>query len=382
MRSYSTLLAFGLPVLAVLALAGCGSHKDVAPSRIDTVVAEAQQRAFVDALRPRRPGRPLVAVVALNDGTEITDFLLTHAVLQRSGLVDVFPVAPRAGRVSLYPALEIDGAIEFAAFDAAHPGGADYVIVPAMKDDHDPRVLAWIKAQSVRGARVVAVCAGALVVANAGLLDGRHFTTHWYYREELQKKHPAAVYVPNQRYLVDRGVATTTGITASVPTMLALVEAIGGSGRARALADELGVSSWNPGHDSSRFGLDGRRRWRYVKTTLAFWTHHDWNVDVADGTDDIALAFAVDAWSRTGRIDVTAAAAVPVKLRSGIVLRTKRADKDDPRVPLDEKLPAVQQLDRTLCDIRSRLGAEDRERVMMELEYPDDGFSCPGAPAR
>ena len=381
MRSYSTSFAFVLLMLAVLALAGCGGRKDTAPLRIDTVVAEAQQRAFVDALRPRRPGRPLVAVVALNEGTEITDFLLTHGVLQRSGLVDVLAVAPRAGRVSLYPALEIDGAIDFAAFDAAHPAGADYVIVPAMKDTDDSRVLAWIRSQSMRGARVIAVCAGALVAANAGLLDGRHFTTHWYYREELQKKHPRAIYVPNQRYLVDRGVATTTGITASVPTMLALVEAIGGPARARTLADELGASSWNPGHDSSRYGLAGRR-WGYVRAKLAFWTHHDWAVDVADGTDDIALAFAVDAWSRTGRIDVTAAASVPVKLRSGIVLMAKRQDKDDPRVPLDAKLPAVQQLDRTLCDIRARFGEADRDRAMMELEYPDDGYSCPGVPGR
>lgn len=53
----------------------------------------------------------------------------------------------------------------------------------------------------------------------------------------------------------DRGAATTTGISASVPATLARVEAIGGIARARAFADPLGVASSGLEHDSARFGL-------------------------------------------------------------------------------------------------------------------------------
>jgi transcriptional regulator GlxA family with amidase domain len=98
-------------------------------------------------------------------------------------------------------------------------------------------------------------------VGRAGLLDDRRFTTHWYYRSTLLKRHPGAEYVPHQRYVIDGSVATTTGITASVPTMLALVEAIGGHAKAQALATELGVDSWSPAHDSSLFGLNVSRAW-------------------------------------------------------------------------------------------------------------------------
>ena len=81
--------------------------------------------------------------------------------------------------------------------------------------------------------------------ARAGLLDGRRFTTHWYYRRSVLERHPRAIYVPDQRYVIDRDVATTTGVTATMPTtmptMLALVEAIGGRAKAQALAGELGV---------------------------------------------------------------------------------------------------------------------------------------------
>ena len=239
-----------------------------------------------------------------------------------------------AAACSLYPALQVEVAQDLASFDRAYPSGADYVIVPAMRDDNDPAITAWLKQQADRGARIIGVCAGALVVGRAGLLDGRRFTTHWYYRNTLLKRHPGAVYVPHQRYVIDRDVATTTGITASVPTMLALVEAIGGREKAQALAAELGVDSWSPAHDSSLFGLNASRAWNYVLNKAAFWRHERWSVDVRDGMDDIALALAADAWSRTGRVSVDASASGPVTLRSGLVLVAQPAAEGTPRLPL------------------------------------------------
>ena len=152
----------------------------VAPTPVNAAMAECQAQAFVEALKPRRSGKPVVAVLALNEGTETTDFLLPHAVLQRAGVADLQVVAPRRGRVFLYPALQVEVAQDLASFDRAYPSGADYVIVPAMRDDNNPAIAAWLKQQADRGARIIGVCAGALVVGRAGLLDGRRFTTHWY----------------------------------------------------------------------------------------------------------------------------------------------------------------------------------------------------------
>jgi hypothetical protein len=177
------------------------------------------------------------------------------------------------------------------------------------------------------------------------------------------------VYVPHQRYVIDGAVATTTGITASVPTMLALVEAIGGRGKAQALATDLGVDSWSPAHDSSLFGLNAVRRWNYLLNKAAFWRHERWSVDVCDGMDDIALALAADAWSRTGRVNVDASASGPVRLRSGLVLVAQPAAEGTQRLPLAPALKPVQQLDRTLWEIAERFGDARREWVMMELEY-------------
>lgn len=246
-----------------------------------------------------------------------------------------------------------------------------------LDDTDDPAVTTWVRQQAGKGARVIGICAGGLVVGRAGLLDGRRFASHWYYRNTLVERHPTGTYVPNQRYVVDRDVATTTGISASVPATLALVEAIGGRDKAQGLAAELGVPAWSPVHDSRPFYLDAGRRVSYLLSKVAFWRNEKWSVDVRDGSDDIALALAVDAWTRTGHVSVeSASASGPVKLRSGLVLLAHPVAGDSPRLPLAPTLKPLQQLVRTLCEIAGRFGATRREWVMLELEYPGEKVAC------
>lgn len=352
-------------------LAACGGAGPLPPAVADPALRAQQRQAFVDAMKPTRAGRPVVAIVALNEGTEVTDFLLPHALLQRAGVADVQPVAVQRGRVQLTPALAVELPQSLADFDRAHPGGADIVIVPAMVQDDHPAVSAWLKRQAGQGARILGICSGARVVGQAGLLDGRRFAGHWFDRSTLLRRHAGAVHVPHQRYLADRGVATTTGITASLPAMLALVEALGGRERASALAAEIGLPDWAPEHDSAPFGLTLPRAASYLAAKAAFWRHQRQLVDVRDGADDIALALAADAWSRTGHVQVNAVAerAGHVRLASGLALQVGGADAGLPRIVLAPGLKPAAQLDRTLCEIDSRFGAARRQWVMQEMEY-------------
>jgi transcriptional regulator GlxA family with amidase domain len=227
--------------IAAFGFAGHGAQTAPPPPPDVTASAEARKQAFVEALKPQRAGRPVIAIVALNEGTEMTDLLLPHAVLKRANVADVQVVAPHRGLVQLYPALQVEASQDLAGFDQIHPFGADYVIVPAMSNDADPAIIAWIQKQARAGARIIAVCSGARVAGRANLLDGRKFAGHWYDRSTLLKRHPSAVYVPDQRYIFDRGVVTTTGITASVSPMLRLVPALRRPAQAIAVADDLGV---------------------------------------------------------------------------------------------------------------------------------------------
>lgn len=343
---------------------------------------EPVQQAFNTAMVPQRDP-PVVAVLALNAGTETTDFLVPHAVLQRSGVAVVEAVAPHRGRVDLMPALAVEVQRNLDDFDHLYPEGADYVIVPAMHTDDDPTILAWLRSQAEKGARLIGICSGVRVLGQAGLLDGREFTGHWYDRSTLQRRHPVARHRPNQRYWADGPIVTTTGVTASLPVTLALVEAIGGAAKAGALAQALGVQDWSARHTSAAFGFSAGGVWTMAWNTLRPWRHERHAIPVAGGTEDIALAMSADAWSRTYRsraVAVTAASA-PVVLRSGLRLLPEPPQPGDvPHHEPSAQRPAC-QLALTLEAIAQRYGVATRDWVMTELEYPaaePSGTLCGG----
>jgi putative intracellular protease/amidase len=311
-----------------------------------------------------------VAVLGQNDGTETTDFLVPYGVLRESGVADVVAVATRPGPLALHPALTIRPQATVAEFDARHPDGADYVIVPAMHHVDDPDVLAWLRAQAAKQATIVGVCDGALVLGAAGLLDGREATAHWYSRDGLRKSHPAMRWARDRRYVVDRGVATTTGITASIPVSLALVEAIAGRPAAEALAGRLGVARWDAAHDSDAFHLDRGHVRTAAGNWLAFWSHETLALPVEDGVDEIGLALAADAWSRTYRSRVLATAAAPVTTRRGLTVLPDADAARGPLLPPIAREHPAETLDVTLRSMAARYGEPTAAFVALQLEYP------------
>ena len=160
--------------------------------------------AILAALKPPKRQRPLIAIVGINDATEVTDYLMPYGIIRRADVADVVLLATEPGPVKLFPALKVEPQATVAEFDAQHPDGADYVIVPAMSRDDDATVLKWLNSQAAKGAMTIGVCAGAKVVGEAGLLDGKRATTHWYYLEELLDKHPAIHYVADRRVVIDQ----------------------------------------------------------------------------------------------------------------------------------------------------------------------------------
>ena len=336
-------------------------------------ISPEEQAATLSALKPPKRARPLVAVIGLNDATETTDYLMPLGILRRSGAVDVVALSIRPGPVRLYPALQVKPDATAADFEARHPDGADYVIVPAMSRIDDPDVLAFLRRQAERGATIVSVCAGARVTAEAGLLDGRRATTHWWYRKGMLKAHPGIRWVADRRFVVDGQVATTTGVSASMPMSLTLVEAIAGRERAEAVAADLGLVSWDGRHDSSAFRFNRPFALTIVGARATPWSHEDWALSPGAGVDEVALALVADAWSRTYRSRAVTLGAAPIVSRSGVrILPDRRADGwTGERLPAEawNRRPA-EALDAALAEIAQRYGARTVNVVAMQLEYP------------
>ncbi|WP_245879453.1 DJ-1/PfpI family protein [Xanthomonas pisi] len=134
--------------------------------------------------------------------------------------MDVSAVTLEAGPLSTFtdlgrPGFRIATETTVAQFDAMHPLGADYIIVPAQAST--PRLLAWLKRQSRQGATIVTICNGALVAAQMGMLDGRHATAHWSTGAARTRQYPAIRWTPNRRYVADGNWISTAGVSAAIP---------------------------------------------------------------------------------------------------------------------------------------------------------------------
>jgi transcriptional regulator GlxA family with amidase domain len=359
-------------LLAAAAVSGgCDSGVAAAMGGPASIPAEEHART-IEAMRPPKRARPVVAVVAHNDGTETTDFIVPYGVLAGSGAAEVIAVAPEDRAIRLTPALAVEPQMTIAAFDARYPAGADYVVVPRLDKPEDETVVRWIQGQAGTGATIVGVCDGAKTVAAAGLLDGRAATGHWFTIGDLAKAHPTMRRVRDRRYVADRGVVTTTGVSASLPVSLALVEAIAGRERAAALAAELGAAAWDERHDSAAFRLDPAAK-ATGERNRALGQVDVWTVPVTAGVDEIALAFTADAWSRTFRSKALAVAAEQgtVRTRRGLVLvpdAGAAAGRLDRRLALDRSRPA-DSLRRALVAIGRRYGEDTASFVALQLEY-------------
>ena len=372
LRKSLTIVAALLAVAALVAVILYRRLPSARPRPRAAAVPAEEQARTIAALAPPKRARPVIAVIGDNPGAETTDYLVPFAVLTQSGIADVQALATGPGPLQLKPALTIEPHATTAEFDARLPAGADYVIVPAHPSEA-PAVVAWIRSQRAKGATIVGVCAGAMVLAAAGLLDGHKATTHWYYLDDLRRAHPTMRWGRDRRYVADRGVVTTTGISASIPISLALVEAIAGRERAAAVARDLGVSSWGASHDSAAFGLDRRAVVTVTGNTLAFWRHETLMLPVAPGVDEIALAFTADAFSRTYRSRALTVASdrSPLATRRGLKLIPDQASSGTPPDlrPVPSEHPA-RAVDTALEAISARYGSPTADFVAVQLEYP------------
>jgi transcriptional regulator GlxA family with amidase domain len=261
------------------------------------------------------------------------------------------------------------------AFDERYPDGADYVVVPALEPRNDRQVLDWIVAQHRKGAKIFSVCAGSLTLAAAGLLDGRPATTHWAYRDALRKAHPTMQWVPDRRYVAANGISTSTGITASIPVTVALVEAIAGRSKAEQLARTLGLANWDARHRTSAFQLTWEHRKTFLRNWFSFWRHETVGVSVSEGVDEIVLALTADAYSRTASSAVTTlgTSGKGVRSRHGLLIHARTSAST---AAVDHMLPVLRSdtpaatLDRELAQIAARYGLPTAHIVALVVEYP------------
>jgi hypothetical protein len=210
-------------------------------------------------------------------------------------------------------------------------------------------------------------------------MDGRRATAHWASEKNRRRLFPAVKWIDDIRYVADDKIISTAGISAALPTSIALVEAIAGRERAASLAGELGVSDWSAAHNTApfrpRFGVNLRALIAVTYTNGWFCSTEMIGLPIADGVDEIALAITADGYSRTGRsmLHALSASSAPVRSRGGLLIvpdvrtETLRIDRE---LPALGSLPSAEAFVKSIDGIQRLYGRNTAYGVALNFEYP------------
>ena len=174
--------------------------------------------------------------IVLYDRFTALDAIGPYEVLSRLPGATVTFIAPHAGPVTTDNGM-LTIIAERSLDELAQP---DIVLVPGGPGEVAARAcgatLDWLKQADRTSTWTTSVCTGSLILAAAGLLDGRRATTHWLALDELRRLGAEPV---DERVVFDGKLVTAAGVSAGIDMALALAASIAGDTVAQAI--QLGI---------------------------------------------------------------------------------------------------------------------------------------------
>jgi transcriptional regulator GlxA family with amidase domain len=183
------------------------------------------------------------------DEVEVLDFCGPFEVLSVTRLdesrrredpspFEVLLVAERAGEVVATGGLRV---VPDVTCQTCPP--LDVLIVPGgwgtRRELHNAGLLGWIADRARQVELLTSVCTGAMLLGHAGLLDGRHATTHWRSLDWMEESFPRVTVERDLHVVEDGHVLTSAGISAGIDMALRLVTRIHGEAVGRATARHM-----------------------------------------------------------------------------------------------------------------------------------------------
>ncbi|HWS48210.1 MAG TPA: DJ-1/PfpI family protein [Acidimicrobiia bacterium] len=175
------------------------------------------------------------------------DLVGPHEVLGAAGGYELIIAARAPGPIATTRGPEIVAPRALASLR----GAVDTVIVVGGEGagvaSKDAELVRAVRALARRSDRIASVCTGALVLAAAGLLDGRRATTHWNACDLLARNYPKVTVERDPIFVRDGNVWTSAGVTAGMDLALALVAEDQGRDVALRVARRLVMYVQRPG---------------------------------------------------------------------------------------------------------------------------------------
>jgi transcriptional regulator GlxA family with amidase domain len=136
------------------------------------------------------------------------------------------------------------------AYDTVIVGGGTSIL-----ENAPAALLAFMRKASQRSRRVASICTGTFILAEAGILDGKRVTTHWWHARDLQARYPKVKMEEDRIFLIDGNVWTSAGMTAGIDLALAMVEKDLGVEITRSIAQKLVIYHRRAGGQSQHSAL-------------------------------------------------------------------------------------------------------------------------------
>lgn len=219
-------------------------HMNNEPKTIDVDIATCRRKIAVAAYH----GAELLDVTGPIEVFSMLNRCLNEQGADGSGY-EILLLAEQAGPFASSSGIRL--VADLAWNDLAEE--VDTIIVAGLPDAalalalKDLALLAWLQGAATRTRRLVSVCTGAFLLAEAGLLNGRRATTHWRDLERLRREYPQVVVENDAIFIRDGSVATSAGVTAGMDLALAIVEEDFGRKMALTVAQRLVMFLKRPG---------------------------------------------------------------------------------------------------------------------------------------
>jgi transcriptional regulator GlxA family with amidase domain len=193
--------------------------------------------------------KPLNIAIVIQNRMELLDFAGPGEVFAAAGTEGarpfrVFTVASTKAPITSQGFAEI-----VPDFSITNAPPVDVLVIPGGGHSNligDPQMMSWIGRTAQSAQYTLSVCTGALVLAAAGLLDGKEATTWYGAIDRLRTAAPRTVVHENTRFVDNGTIITTAGISAGIDGSLHLVSRLLGVEKARDIARYMEYDRWQP----------------------------------------------------------------------------------------------------------------------------------------
>jgi cyclohexyl-isocyanide hydratase len=187
------------------------------------------------------PGPAVKIIMPVYEGVDMLDVCGPYEMFRWAGFeTDLVAEVPGTVRFNGGFCFDVPAGLgDATSCDALWVPGGDPGSLSRIMHDRESAYRGFLIRQAAASRHICSVCEGALLLADAGLLDGYQVTTHWAFIPYLLEHYPKVKIADGHpRFVHDRNRLTGGGISAGLDQALKLIELLAGPGKARSVQQD------------------------------------------------------------------------------------------------------------------------------------------------